>query len=193
MSHMSAWNELFDFGTACRREAREQNDRRGLEARRRVAQDVGGGSRGVEVERDGSSVDFWNWWREAMHREDSEQEFQAPAHASYWGSLISSVWQPAPFDCRTARRLAELQVARCVRYMCSFSNTCKLDQSCNSSGRSSTENTQLANKDTSLSVKIGIRQHRTPYTSRAQQGIAFRVPRAASHAIRGEGAAGSKQ
>ena len=84
MSHMSAWNELFDFGTACRREAREQNDRRGLEARRRVAQDVGGGSRGVEVERDGSSVDARRRRREAMHREDSEQEFKAP-------HLISSV------------------------------------------------------------------------------------------------------
>ena len=44
-------------------------------------------------------------------------------------------------------------------------------------------------KDTSLSVKIGSKPTYVVYTSRAKQGITFREPRAASHAIRGEGAA----
>ena len=79
-----AWSELFDFSTACRREAREQHDRRRLEARRRVREDVRGRRRGVEIARDASSVDARHGWREAMHREDSEQEFKAP-------HLISSV------------------------------------------------------------------------------------------------------
>ena len=51
---------------------------------------------------------------------------------------------------------------------------------------------KLAYKTTSKSVKIGPKTHRTLYTPQAQQRITFREPRAASHAIRGEGAAESK-
>ena len=79
-----AWSELFGFSTACRREAREQHDRRRLEAGRRVREDVRGRACSVEIERDGSAVDARRRRREAMHREDSEQEFKAP-------HLISSV------------------------------------------------------------------------------------------------------
>mmetsp|Transcript_21191 Transcript_21191/g.65261 ORF Transcript_21191/g.65261 Transcript_21191/m.65261 type:complete len:92 (-) Transcript_21191:101-376(-) len=69
-----AWNELLDFSTACRREAREQDDRRRLEARRRVREDVGGRTCSVKMARDASTGDVWHWWREAVHNYGSEQQ-----------------------------------------------------------------------------------------------------------------------
>ena len=69
-----AWSELFDFGTACRREAREQHDRRGLEARRRVREDVRGRACSVEMARDASSVDAQRRRRETVNNQGSEQQ-----------------------------------------------------------------------------------------------------------------------
>ena len=84
-------NSFLDFGTACRREAREQHDRRGLEAGRRVREDVGGRACSVKMARDGSSGDLWHWWREAVYREGSDHKSKAPEHASFCKRLISSV------------------------------------------------------------------------------------------------------
>ena len=98
-----AWSELFDFSTACRREAREQHDRRRLEARRRVREDVGGRACSVKMARDASSVDVRHWRRETMYREDSEQKFQASEHASFCSRLIpsaSSLWLVRPHSCQ---------------------------------------------------------------------------------------------
>ena len=97
-----AWSVLFDFSTACRREARKQHDRCRLEARRRVREEVRGRRRGVEMARDGSAVDARHWRREAVHREDSEQQFKAP-------HLISSVCSSVACAGRTAARLARVQ------------------------------------------------------------------------------------
>ena len=59
-----------------------------MASRRRVAQDVRGRGRGVEVERNASSVDARRRRREAMHRENSEQQFKA----LHLISSVCSLW-----------------------------------------------------------------------------------------------------
>ena len=121
-------NSFLDFGTACRREAREQHDRRGLEARRRVREDVGGRACSVKMARDASSVDARHWRRETMHREDSEEQFQASEHASFCSRLIpsaSSLWLVRPHSCQAC---ANAKFEWFVRYRVYFFSNVRLDQ-----------------------------------------------------------------